>query len=176
MKTITCPNCGMNFDERAGVVIPPVIPPTPPIPPVTPPAPVGQLGSKTSPTPMNQVGGRGTTYFPSVGNIVPLKANEKKWFVVDSLAATGQSVTSFTFSFKTYNNANLVYTKVPQSKTTGQDLGTEVRIPGTASSDTVNNNQPYNLNDVKYLYAIQNNGPSTTIANHPELSVYFSIP
>jgi hypothetical protein len=88
----------------------------------SPPPPSGSLGTKTNPIPMNQIGGRGTTYFPSVGNIVPLKANEKKWFVVDSLAATGRSVTLFIFNFKTYNNSKLVYTKVPQSKATGQDL------------------------------------------------------
>lgn len=135
----------------------------------------GQLGTKTNPIPMNQVGGRGTTYFPSVGNIVPLRANEKKWFVVDSLATTGRSVTLFIFNFKTYNNSDLVYTKVPQNKT-GQDLGPEVRILGLEPSDTVNNNQPYNLNDIKYLYAIQNNGPATMPSVHPELSVYFNIP
>ncbi len=149
---------------------PPVV-----VPPPTP-QPLGALGTKTNPIPMNQIGGRGTTYFPSVGNIVPLRANEKKWFVVDSLAATGRSVTLFTFNFKTYNNSNLVYTKVPQSKATGQDLGTEVRILGLEPSDTVNNNQPYNLNDIKYLYAIQNNGPATMPSVHPELSVYFDIP
>jgi len=137
------------------------------------PPPSGPLGSKTNPIPMNLYGGRGTTYFPSTGNSVPLRANEKKWFVVDSLAITGQSVELFTISFKTYNNSNLVFTKVPQSKATGQDLGPEVRVFGLEPSDTVSNNRPYNLNDIRYLYSIQNNGPATT--DHPEPSVYFRL-
>jgi plastocyanin len=119
----------------------------------------GASGTKTNPIKINKPTTKvANGYIPSTsldnsrGTYV-IKAGQKVYFELDPLATTGRSVLAFGLQIKFYNQS-LPVCKLIQDKTTG-NYSTEVcRIGGYA--DIVYDNSPYEIDNTKFLYAIDN--------------------
>lgn len=94
--------------------------------------------------------------------------NSKVYFEADPKCYTGASRSSFSMYVKGYNNNKLSYYLLVVDKATGNTLQGETKIGPPYSSESslsykVNDNQPYDIDSVRYVFAVQNTGPSASI-------------
>jgi hypothetical protein len=127
--------------------------------------PSGSLGSITNPIKLNKPMGvvyKGYMSQNSPDNTygtINLPANTKLYFEVDTLETTGISASAFGINTKFYNMAFSVCKSV-QNKRTGA-YSTEICGYPSAYRDIVYDNDPYDLDNYKYLYGIDNSGGAT---------------
>lgn len=159
MVSISSPYIFMATSDRTLIARFIVVPPTPP--------PSGALGSKTNPIRINKWSTKGF-YIPylspndSRGDI-SVPAGSKWYFEVDPLATTGKSVPSFLFMAKFFSGGGSVC-KLTQDKITGS-YTREACSGSTIFADSVFDNSPYNINNTKFLYAIDNSGGTISVSD-----------
>ena len=131
-------------------------------------APSGTLGSKTNPIklskPMDKVYHGYMSQSSPLGSMgtVNLLKNTKLYFEVDTLATIGASASSFGLNTKFYNSqfsvCESVYNKITQT------YSTEVCGNPSTYRDIVYDGRPGELDNYRYLYAIDNSGGSTNFS------------
>ena len=140
--------------------IPKPIPiPIPPIP-IPLPEPVGERGSKTNPYKINIPTSKiGNGYVPEFckddsRGPIQIAAGKKIYFEVEPLAITGRSVAGFGVSIKFYSGMGTVC-QLTQDKATLAHSPEDCR-GHTSFMSIVYNNQPYKIDNTRFLYAIDN--------------------
>lgn len=156
----------INIAQRDEVIVSPqpgVIQPTPTVitQPSVAPTPSGPLGSKTNPIKLNKLmdmvyhGYMAQDSPNGTYGTISLPAYTKLYFEVDTLETAGISAGSFGINTKFYNMAFSVWKSLLDKKT-GAYLTELCAGPPSGYRDIVYNNQPNNLDNYKYLYAIDN--------------------
>jgi hypothetical protein len=135
----------------------------------------GALGSKTNPIKVNKYSIKGG-YMPSISpdnsrGYVEIPAYTKWYFEVDPLATTGKSATSVAMGAKFYGGGGLVC-QLTQDKITG--AYTPEKCGGyTSFMVTFPDNKPYDLDNTKFLFAIDNSGGSGVARDEVGASIFY---
>ncbi len=132
--------------------------------PTPQPQPSGAYGSKTNPIKLNKLSGQMSGYIsqdsPDDGwGTVNLPSRTTLWFEVDPLEITGRSVAYFGVNSKFYNSAFSVI-KCTQNKVTGE-YSAETSKPPRGFRDIVYDGAPWEIDDYKFLYGIDNSAGSS---------------
>jgi uncharacterized protein YcfL len=120
----------------------------------------GAPGTKTNPIKINKPTTKvASGYIPSISpengrGAVKVPVGQKAYFEVDPLATTDRSVIGFGVSVKFYSGMGAVC-KLTQDKAT-LAYSSEVCRGSTSYIDTVYDNQPYEVDNTRFLYAIDN--------------------
>lgn len=127
---------------------------------VEPSGPSGPLGSKTNPIKINKPTSKILNgYIPSPSpddsrGSVTIPTGAKAYFEVDPLTTTGRSVDAFGVTVKSYTGGAVVC-KLTQDKITGT-YSSETCQGYSAFMSNVYDNQPYDIDKTRFLYAIDN--------------------
>ena len=137
---------------------------------VSPWTPSGPLGSKTNPIPINKYSSKGG-YIPSISpddsrGAVNIPAYTKWYFEVDPLETTKKSAAFFATGAKFFGGGGLVC-KLTQNKSTGA-YTPEVCTGYTSYMETFYDNSPYDLDNTRFLFAIDNT--AGTAVNNIEIA------
>ncbi len=132
------------------------------------------LGSLTNPIKINKWSSKGF-YIPSSSpdnsrGSITIPTYTKWYFEVDPLATTLRSVASFLFEAKFFSGGGTVC-KLTQNKSTGA-YSSEVCSGSTLFADSVYDNSPYDIDNTKYLYAIDDSGCSIAVTDEIWFQAY----
>jgi hypothetical protein len=122
------------------------------------------VGTKANPFKINKPAGGLNVYIPEncvgMGEIA-IPAGAKYYFEIDPLVTTGLSVSAFKVCVVFYGGAGAIC-KLTQNKGT-LVYSAEVCSGYSAFMEIVNDNDPLEIDDYKFLYAIDNTGVSGTV-------------
>ena len=131
--------------------------------------PSGPLGSKTNPIKIDKPTTKvASGYIPSISpdngrGAVKVPAGAKAYFEVDTLTTTDRSVIGFGVSVKFYSGMGAVC-KLTQDKAT-LAYSSEVCQGYTSFSQAVYDNQPYEVDNTRFLYAIDNSSGTAEVSD-----------
>jgi hypothetical protein len=157
--------CFLGVAQAANIVTP-IVPPVKPTPIYQP---SGPSGSRTNPIKISKPTGKiASGYIPSTSpengrGAVKVPAGQKTYFEVDPLATTGRSVIGFGLSVKFYSGMGAVC-NLTQDKAT-LAYSSETCQGYTSFSHAVYDNQPYEVDNIRFLYAIDNSFGVADVSN-----------